>query len=497
MSQKSKTPSERDQKIYWQVRGNSRTQRDVAKEFNMTQPRVCQIVRDVAAHFAGTMPGLELCLSEAEQLRLMSRECVERRQRLILRAEEEYEASKRPLVTTIEKRMVNDEEWDQTIRRGQRGDVRLLKIVQQENDRLASWADKALTSGQGESLAGRPSSHGGSRIDVNSSITPTTSRGFESLDTRSPEYVFYPFRSEGEMSSCMLAQVVVDGGMTPAEYIQMLERQELEKPLVCPLALARAEESAERGTGSAEREPAAPSHSALCAPHSALPAWRVRERDELRLPSPLAQKLLDEGRHAQDLDATTQAELYQPCLSRAEYYATIRREMLGERMLSPDEFATLSAWASRLPGGLPAEGVDAEGRLINAERGTRSAEREASKALTNKALTSGQGESLADAPSSHDRPPSATSTPPSPRPLVGALEGQGESFAGVPSSSEGRRDPAERDIHAPITPTTGRGFERTTRERLLAAGKPLSARTRARWERKIERRRGRESLALG
>ena len=44
---------------------------------------------------------------------------------------------------------------------------------------------------------------------------------------------------------------------------------------------------------------------------------------------------------------------------------TLRREMLGEGMLSPDEFGSLSLWASQLPGGLPAEGVTADGRLIN------------------------------------------------------------------------------------------------------------------------------------
>ena len=76
---KTKTPSDRDLRIYWAVRGDRRSQRDVAREFELTQPRVCQIVRDVSAHFDQTMPGLAERLAEAGQVARIGRETLERR----------------------------------------------------------------------------------------------------------------------------------------------------------------------------------------------------------------------------------------------------------------------------------------------------------------------------------------------------------------------------------------------------------------------------------
>ena len=480
-----KTPSDRDQRIYWEVRGRFRTQRDVAKEFGMTQPRVCQIVRDVAAHFAQTMPGLDLRLSRADELALVSRECIERRQRLFARAEEEYEASKRPLVTKLTMRK-DDCGWKQEIEREQRGDVRLLKIMQQENDRLASWAEKQIIANcklqnakckvtdESNLKFAIPALQFAMESDGTSTRGPGSAGPAEptwppNLPTDSPEFVFYPYRSEGEMSACMLAKCVVGGSMTPAEYIQRLEIQELEKPLVSPLALARAEEVGAAGSAAPDLPVDSACTSNVNSPAGAArrsaPTWRIRERDELRPPSPLAQKLLFAGKHAQDLDAATQAEVYQPYLSRAEYYATIRREMLGEGMLSPDEFASLSLWASRLPGGLPAEEVTADGRLINAAGGRvhESAADEmhhepaADGAFRSRSCTLRAGEAPVE--------------PGAPREGVGVLW-RNETFDhGKPSPAKDSR---------PLS---------TTRERLLAAGKPLSDRTRARWERKIERRR--------
>jgi hypothetical protein len=493
-----KAPSERDQRIYWEVRGRFRTQRDVAKEFELTQPRVCQIVRDVAAHFAQTMPGLDLRLSRADELALVSRECIERRQRLFARAEEEYEASKRPLVTTLTMRK-DDRGWKQEIERQQRGDVRLLKIMQQENDRLASWAEKQIIANckvqnakckvtdESNLQFAIPALQFAMKSDGKSTRGPGSAGPAEptwppNLPTDSPEFVFYPYRSEGEMSACMLAKCVVGGSMTPAEYIQRLEIQELEKPLVSPLALARAEEVGAAGSAAPDLPVDSACTSNVNSPAGAArrsaPTWRIRERDELRPPSPLAQKLLFAGRHAQDLDAATQAEVYQPYLSRAEYYATLRREMLGEGMLSPDEFGSLSLWASQLPGGLPAEGVTEDGRLINTSGATAGLPSSgcAAPPIANCEMQTANckvedGDNLQFA--------------------IPTLQ-----FAMEPAAGRSTAGPTSSGTHSPITRTTGRGFEGTTRERLLAAGKPLSDRTRARWERKVERRKERKSLAL-
>ena len=76
MSDKATKRKERDERIYWAVRGERRSQRDVAKEFELTQPRVCQIVRDVGARLDQTMPGLSERLAEAVYLTRVAEERV-------------------------------------------------------------------------------------------------------------------------------------------------------------------------------------------------------------------------------------------------------------------------------------------------------------------------------------------------------------------------------------------------------------------------------------
>ena len=546
MSDKSTKRKERDERIYWAVRGEGRSQRDVAREFELTQPRVCQIVRDVSAHFDQTMPGLAERLAEAGQVARIGRETLERRQRLIDWAEDEYKASKQPLTTTIEKRMQGEKDWNQTIRRDQRGDVRLLKIMQQENDRLASWAERQAiancklqtakykvpddnlqfamesdgTTTAGQASSGTQSLPMPTRLrpedrELWATLSPSEQElaakrlairdwplDWARLDDQSPEFVFYPYRSEGEMSSCMLAEVVVRGGLTPAEYIQRMEQQELSKPLVSPLALARVEEDWEGDVreGKAPAEPSSataglpssgvgqpPRAEALLdepavapsTPHSALPRrWRLRERDELRPPSHLAQRLLFEGRHAQDLDAATQAEVYQPYLSRAEYYATLRREMLGDGMLSPEEFGSLSIWASQLPGGLPAEGVTADGRLINLAGATAGS----SSSGPASAIANCQVQTATCQVAGNDNLQFAIPALQFAMDRIPAAHGS----AGA-SPSQAMEPLAGQSTAGPA----GSGTRTSTRQRLLAAGKPLSDRTRARWERKIERRQDR------
>ena len=53
-----KAPSERAQEIYYQATIESRSQREIAKEFQISQPRVHQIIAQVLAWVGDTLPGV-------------------------------------------------------------------------------------------------------------------------------------------------------------------------------------------------------------------------------------------------------------------------------------------------------------------------------------------------------------------------------------------------------------------------------------------------------
>ena len=70
-ARKAKIPSERDVEIYQQVVFAHRSQRDVARSFGLSQPRVNQILREIAAWMADNTPGLFTGLSGPQRLRLL------------------------------------------------------------------------------------------------------------------------------------------------------------------------------------------------------------------------------------------------------------------------------------------------------------------------------------------------------------------------------------------------------------------------------------------
>lgn len=138
---KENMPSGRDMAIYYEVRVVCRTQAAVALDFEITQSRVSQIVREVAAWRAAQSPRFG---TEREAVNRVSQwECRERTSVLLSWAMADYLESRQSLVT--ERRGVMPSgDFCETVIRQQRANARLLKLAMDLNERLAEYDDLPL-----------------------------------------------------------------------------------------------------------------------------------------------------------------------------------------------------------------------------------------------------------------------------------------------------------------------------------------------------------------
>jgi hypothetical protein len=475
-----KRPCERDLQIYQAVRIGFRKQVAVAQQFGISESRVSQVLRKVTRFMAGLLPGEELSLrlEDAKRAQLIDWETYERRKEDYRKAEMVWEQSLRPLTTTqwTYAGSANDERnLKKTVitQREQRLSLGAVQTMERINDKLERTS-KAPTSGRGVG-----------RGDVRGNRTLTTGQGFdrqgsdtpfaklplpaglrkedeplwpkllreeqeEALEQlqrwpgaplewlkikpgSGPHYTYYPWRTEAEHNSALLASMVVSGDYTIEKYLQELELLELSKPFAHPNVLRK------------------DCHG----------QWRMMHPKQVPLPA------LTPERAA--LPEESPERLYWPYKSRAEHYAMQRAEMVLRGHLSREQYDRLNAWASwtmnePYPDPLAnlERNISAETPLAGTKPGPGEAPQEAAPQITGSRFASGDGASKA--------------------PTSGRGVEQG--IADEPTAGG-----ASDEVRGHSTLTTSQGFdsagppERNRFERLLARGRAMSPARRRRFER--------------
>jgi len=485
-----KRPSERNIRIYEAVRIGLRSQRVVAAEFDISQPRVSQILRAVTPFFDGLFPGDELGqrLKEAKRSQRLDWECYERRKKHYRQVEMGFEQSLRPLVhkqwtyigTGTEKKLVKTVITE----RDQRISLESVKVQERINDKIER-------SGWGRSASGVPrdgvqaseapiGGRGVGRGNVGRQDTLTTGQGFDSgqgfdgapleklplpeglreedqpywpklmrdeqelalvrlklypgisLHHASvppgPLWSYFPWRTEAEHNASLQAARVVSGDLTIEEYWQRLEILELSKPFAHPNLLTKDRQG----------------------------RWQLLDPRQVPLP------VMTDERAA--WPAESPERIYWPYQSRAEHYAMLRAEMVLKGHLSPDQYDRLNAWASWTMNEKYPDPLEKVVKNIIAPREGAPREGKAPAELSR------EGEAVV---AEKRAEPPRDEVPASKAPT----SGRGVESADVPCSS---------------TLTTGQGFDSggpTRLERLLASGRGLPASQRRRLEGRAARQR--------
>jgi hypothetical protein len=134
---KVRTPSVRDVSIFYEVRVAGRTQADVARQFNMTQPRVSQICKRLASWRADVPPDQSGDLAAAQYRRLTHWQWRERTEMMFSDARNDYLRSRGDHVTVKE-----GPRGKETTTRPPRADIRALEQCRRLNNDLLKHADQ-------------------------------------------------------------------------------------------------------------------------------------------------------------------------------------------------------------------------------------------------------------------------------------------------------------------------------------------------------------------
>jgi len=403
-------PSERNIRIYEAVRIGLRTQTAVAAEFGITQPCVSQILRRVAPFYDRLFPGDELGqrLKESKRSQRIDYECYQRRKKHYRQAELAWEQSQHPLVNKQWTFAGKDEDKNlkKTVitERDQRISLESVKVQERINDKIerSGWgrersADCGVRNAEsgkrrkGKSTAGQVSSgtpfeklplpEGLREADrplwpkllreeqeqALDNLTRWPGAPLEWLKLKpgdGPIWSYYPWRTEAEYNSALLADLVLRGQYTIEEYLQQLEILELSKPFAHPNLLRKDHDG----------------------------DWQMIDPQAVPLPVTPPDRAV--------FPAGSPERVYWPYKSRAEHYAMLRAEMVLRGHLSLDQYDSLNAWASWYMNEKYPDPLENVVRTIiapglNVECGLRNAEWEASKAPT-----SGRGVGRADVPCS-------------------------------------------------------------------------------------------------
>lgn len=139
-----RVPSQRDQQIFAQVEGLGRLQIEVAAEFGVTQSRVSQICKRVAAWRARARPRETGELSRREQAQLdryLDRLRLEETFKLSMR---EFHKSSQPLVTVRERVKGGEVEFIETTTRQRAANVQCLKTAMKSQEQLGKLSEREL-----------------------------------------------------------------------------------------------------------------------------------------------------------------------------------------------------------------------------------------------------------------------------------------------------------------------------------------------------------------
>jgi hypothetical protein len=349
MSQPRQKPfSPRDREIYHAVRICHRKQTAVALQFGLTQARISQIVRKVGKFMSEFLPGedLDVRLGEMAVPQLVDWECYLRRQEHYRHAALAFEQSQHNLIT---KRSTfagsENDKPEQTVvtEREQRISLDAVKVMERINDKIER------TAGTGRGVGGRGPCRAGTAGPLlpkgASSGTPGKLAPPECLSPEDrerwpklmreeqelaagrlelypkitldharapagPLWSYYPWRTEAESSSAMLASLVVEGEFTIEDYLSTLELTELSKPFAHPNVLTKDRSG----------------------------RWQLLDPKQVPLP------VLSPERAA--LPEGSPERVYWPYQSKAEHFAMMRAEMVLRGHLSRDQYESLNAWAS-------------------------------------------------------------------------------------------------------------------------------------------------------
>ena len=402
----AKRPNSRDFEIYAAVRIHLRPQAGVALQFNLSQPRVSQFVKRVAEHMAEQLPGEDLnrLFAKAHRMELLDWECQERRLAQYRKCELVFEQSQQ-MWEEDQLTYEGPEESNNLVktvvkRRPQRLSLEAVKEQRRLNNEIQSncglrIADCGMTrrgtaGGRGsvsQQMRRAAGTAGPLSREMASSGTPEKlplpeclqetdrdewnklPREVQELATTRlqiwpdltlhnasvPEgerWSYYPWRTEAEYASALLAGMVIKGHYTIEEYFQHLEHTELSKPLAHPNVLTKDREG----------------------------RWTYIYPDQVPLP------VMPPERAA--LPEESPERIYWPYKSKAEHYAMMRAEMVLRGHLSREQYESLNAWASwfmgeQYPDPLAKleQNISAEGEG-NAECGLRNAEFQAPLAGT-------------------------------------------------------------------------------------------------------------------
>jgi hypothetical protein len=342
MSQpRQKSFSPRDREIYHAVRICHCKQTAVALQFGLTQARISQIVRKVGKFMSEFLPGedLDVRLGEMAVPQLVDWECYLRRQEHYRHAALAFEQSQHNLIT---KRSTfagsENDKPEQTVvtEREQRISLDAVKVMERINDKIERTAGSgrgagnvAFRSAKGRAFAEqkptisppeclRPEDRerwpklmreeqelAAGRLELYPKITLDHARA-----PAGPLWSYYPWRTEAESSSAMLASLVVEGEFTIEDYLSTLELTELSKPFAHPNVLTKDRSG----------------------------RWQLLDPKQVPLP------VLSPERAA--LPEGSPERVYWPYQSKAEHFAMMRAEMVLRGHLSRDQYESLNAWAS-------------------------------------------------------------------------------------------------------------------------------------------------------
>ena len=383
----TKRPNSRDYEIYAAVRIHLRPQAGVALQFNLSQPRISQIVKRVAEHMAEQLPGEDLnrLFAKAHRIELLDWECQQRRFEQYRKCELVFEQSQQMW------------EEDQLTYEGPEESQHLLKtVVKRRPQRLSLEAVKEQRrlnneiQGLASGMGGRGSCRAADRKLEVRGRRSKRGPGFDGLPEKLPmpeclketdrdewnklprevqelattrlqiwpdltlhnasvpegeRWSYYPWRTEAEYASALLAGMVIKGLYTIEEYFQHLEHTELSKPLAHPNVLTKDREG----------------------------RWTYIYPDQVPLPVMPAERAA--------LPEESPERIYWPYKSKAEHYAMMRAEMVLRGHLSREQYESLNAWASWFMGeqypdplAKVEQNISAEGEA-NAECGLRNARR--------------------------------------------------------------------------------------------------------------------------
>lgn len=129
-------PTDRDLAVYRATTCENRSQRDVAREFQLSQTRVCQLIKQVECWISKRTPRALLGFSKAERLNLAVHLERDRLNYLYGQAVTAWQASTKPVVT-VKKVETRDGIREERVIRNSPGQVRFLAEAARLNRQLA------------------------------------------------------------------------------------------------------------------------------------------------------------------------------------------------------------------------------------------------------------------------------------------------------------------------------------------------------------------------